>query len=163
MGLLGRFFGKKEEPAEFDIGKFPGLEAPASQALPGLGSAPGGPGLTEMPGEMPGRMDGRPDAMPGFDDIGNAPPAPFPGMGTEGRMPAGRGQLAPSAFAPAPVMQSPGAAQGYDSSRDMQVVNAKLDTLKALLDSVNAKLDRMERSQAPKEEEAIPLSVRRWR
>lgn len=148
MGLLGRFFGKKEEPAEFDMGKFPGLEAPASQA------PLGGPGISEAPGDM---MAG----MPG-EDIGNAPPAPFPGMGTEGRMPAGRGQMAPSAFAPAPVMQGPSAAQVPDISRDMQVVNAKLDTLRVLLDSINAKIDRIEQRQ-PKEEEPMQLSVRRWR
>jgi hypothetical protein len=140
MGLLSKLFGKKEAPEEFDMGKFPDMEAPVSQAPPGMGSAPGGPGLTEMPGGMPGEMP---------VDIGNAPPAPLLPM---------RGQP-PSAFAPAPVMQSPAMP---DISRDMQVVNAKLDTLKVLLDSINAKLDRIEQRQ-PKEEEPISLSVKRWR
>jgi hypothetical protein len=165
MALLDRLkFWKKEEPAEFDMGKFPGLETPDAQA-PGIGSAQGGQGLTEMPASE--------SAMAGFEDIGNAPPAPFPGMpgalatdqpgrslALAGGMPVGRGQLAPpGAFAPAPVMQSPAMP---DIGRDMQVVNAKLDTLKALLDSVNSKLDRIEQRQ-PREEQPMELSVRRWR
>ncbi len=153
MALLDKLkFWKKEEPAEFDMGKFPGLETPDAQA-PGIGSAQGGQGLTEMPASE--------SAMAGFEDIGNAPPAPFPGM--QGGVPVGRGQLAPpSAFAPAPVMQGPSAASGADFSRDMQVVNAKLDTLRVLLDSINAKIDRIEQRQ-PKEEQPMELSVRRWR
>jgi hypothetical protein len=150
MSLLSRLFGKKEAP-EVEMGKYPDLEQGPGLGQPsGIGTLSGGPGLTEAP-------EG---AMAGFEDIGQAPPAPITGMG----MPAGRGQLAaPSAFAPAPVMQGPSAASGADLSRDMQIVNAKLDTLKALLDSVNAKLDRIER-QAPKEEEPVQLSVRqRWR
>jgi hypothetical protein len=163
MALLDKLkFWKKEEP-EFDMGKFPGLEAP-DQTQPGMGSAPGMPGLTEMPASE--------GAMAGFEDIGNAPPAPFPGMpgasaieqpgrslALPGGLPVGRGQSAPSAFAPAPVQQ---VQPQQDIMRDMQIVNAKLDTLKALLDSVNVKLDRIERVQAPREE-PVELSVRRWR
>ena len=155
MGLLSRLFGKKDSP-ELELGKYPDLEAGPGLGQPQEMSSPGGLGLTEMPPSE--------GAMTGFEDIGNAPPAPIAGMGmpADRGVPGMRGQLAPpGAFAPAQVM--PSAPQGYDASRDMQIVNAKLDTLKALLDSVNAKLDRMERSQAPKEEEAIPLSVRRWR
>jgi len=174
MGMLDKLKFWKKEPEEFDMGKFPSLEQGPGLGAPTEmgGMAPPSQGLTEMPdgmssGRMPGEMNadarmgaGRmPGEMPGMEEIGPAPPAPFPGMMSEGGR--GRGQMpAPSSFAPAPVMQS--ASQGYDVSRDMQVVNAKLDTLKALLDSVNAKLDRMEQKQ-PKEEEAIPLSVRRWR
>ncbi len=148
MGLLGRLFGKKEEPEELELGKFPGLEAPSAAAPPGLGSAPGGPGITEMPSGMPGEAP----PMPGMEEFGPAPPAPFPGMG------AGMRGQPPSAFAPAPVQQ---AQLPPEIAREMQVVNAKLDTLKVLLDSINAKIDRLE--QKPREEEAIPLSVRRWR
>ncbi len=153
MGLLSRLFGKKDTP-ELELGKYPDLEAGPGLGQPQEMSSPGGLGLTEMPPSE--------GAMAGFEDIGQAPPAPIAGMGmpAERGVPGMRGQLAPpGAFAPAQVMQSP----SPDLSRDMQIVNAKLDTLKALLDSVNAKLDRMERSQSPKEEEAIPLSVRRWR
>ncbi|MEM4239987.1 MAG: hypothetical protein QXM31_00865 [Candidatus Woesearchaeota archaeon] len=147
MGLLRRLFGKKEEMPEFDLGKHPGLEAG-----PGLGMPPGlGPsaGITEMPPEA---------GMPVLEDIGTAPPAPYPGMpdalatDQPGRNLA-LGKPAPSAFSPQP--------SAPDTSREFQVVNAKLDTLKALLDSINAKLDRIE--QKPREEEPIPLSVRRWR
>ncbi len=138
MGLLDKLkFWKKEEPAGFELGKYPALEAgPALPGQPMPGGMPGmipPSGLTEMPTE----------------DFG---PAPFP--------PAMRGQ--PS-FAPAQPMAPPQAMPGADVSRDMQVVQAKLDTLKALLDSVISKLDRLERAQQPKEEEAVPLSVRRWR
>ncbi len=152
MSFLGRLFGKKEEAEELELGKYPGLEAPGLGQQPGMGSAPGGPGITEMPGErmpsgMPGGMpEEMPGRMPGMEEIGPGPPAPFPGMGRP---------VAPSAFAPAPSAPPP------DMAREMQVVNAKLDTLKVLLDSINAKIDRIE--QKPREEEAIPLSVRRWR
>jgi len=154
MSLLGRLFGKKDTP-ELELGKYPDLEAGPGLGQPQEMSSPGGLGLTEMPPSE--------GAMTGFEDIGQAPPAPIAGMGMQGDrgVPGMRGQLAPpGAFAPAQVMQS--ASQGYDVSRDMQVVNAKLDTLRVLLDSINAKIDRMEQRQ-PKEEEAIPLSVRRWR
>lgn len=154
MGFLSRMFGKKDTP-ELELGKYPDLEAGPGLGQPQEMSSPGGLGLTEMPPSE--------GAMAGFEDIGQAPPAPIAGMGMQGGVPGMRGQLAPpGAFAPAQVMQVPSAPQGYDASRDMQIVNAKLDTLKALLDSVNSKLDRMEQKQ-PKEEEAIPLSVRRWR
>ena len=158
MSFLGRLFGKKEEAEELELGKFPGLEAPGLGQPPGIGSAPGGPGITEMPGErmpsgMPGGMpEEMPGRMPGMEEIGPGPPAPFPGMG------AGMRGQPPSAFAPAPVQQ---VQSQPDIAREMQVVNAKLDTLKVLLDSINAKIDRIE--QKPREEEAIPLSVRRWR
>lgn len=118
-----------------------------------------------MQGGMSGGMRGEMPTGTGFDDkfnddIGQAPPAPIPGMGRSSGS-AGRVQMqmpAPSSFAPAQVMPT----QGYDASRDMQVVNAKLDTLKVLLDSINSKIDRLEQKQ-PREEEPVSLSVRRWR
>ncbi len=143
MGIFSKLaFWKREEAAPLELGQYPALEAgPPSARMPEFGPS-GGPGLTEMPAEPFG------GPMPHLAELG---PAPSPPMGM-------RAPLAPSAFAPAPV------APPADMTRDMQVVQAKLDTLKALLDNINAKLDRLERSQPPREEaETIPLSVRRWR
>lgn len=112
----------------------------------------------ELPAFEPGRYPGlesgslpesfAPPAGPELgmhEDIG---PAPLPPV---------RPQLAPvpapGAFAQ-PIQQA-------DAQRDFQVVNAKLDTLKALLDNINAKLDRLERAQQA--EESVPLAVRRWK
>jgi hypothetical protein len=142
MGLLDKIkFWKHESPAEFDVGKYPGLEAaPPSTAAQGF-SQPAGPGITQMP--MLQEAGPEPHPM----ELGPAPPPPeFGGS-------IARQTLAPAAFAPQPAMPA------QDLGRDMQVLQAKLDTLKALLDNINAKLDRF----APKEEEAVPLSVRRWR
>lgn len=161
MGLLDKLkFWKKEEPAAFDMGKYPGLEAaPPGAELPGFappaGLGPEAGGLPGMPGEMPAA--GGPAPHP--EEFGPAPPPPLV---------RGPGAPAPSAFAPAlagPAAMPTGAAIGAapDLTRDMQIVQAKLDTLKALLDSVISKLERIERGQQPKEEEAVPLSVRRWR
>ncbi|MEM4247557.1 MAG: hypothetical protein QXR48_03850 [Candidatus Woesearchaeota archaeon] len=137
MGLLDKLkFWKKEEPAGFELGKYPALERGPAAEMPDMAMPPS-EGLTEMPS---------------MEEVRLAPPAPFSEMGRQAAP-------APSAFAPA--MPAPSAA--LDMTREMQVVNAKLDTLKALLDGINAKLDRLERAQMPKEEEPISLSVRRWR
>jgi hypothetical protein len=145
MGLLDKLqFWKRKEEESFDMGSYPALtERPAPPAMQGMDMPPGA--MAGMHTGMPGENA---PAMPGLDDMSQVPPPPMRGLG---------GQPAPSAFAPAPIQQP----QGPDVGREMQVVNAKLDTLKALLDSVNMKLDRMERAQTPKEEvEIIPLQRR---
>lgn len=135
MGFLDKlkFWKREEEMPQFDMGKYPGLEATPPSAEMRSFAPPGSAGITEPPQ---------------LDELGPAPLPPVRGIG---------GMPAPSAFAPAP------SAPAYDVSRDMQVVQAKLDTLKALLDSVIGKLERIERAQPSREEEAVPLSVRRWR
>jgi hypothetical protein len=140
MGLFDKLkFWKKEEVPEFELGKYPGLEAaPPGTAMPEM-APPGGPGITEIPH---------------LEELGPVPPPPTP-LGARPFAPPG--MPAPSAFAPVP------SAPAQDMTRDMQIVQAKLDTLKVLLDSINARLERMERMQQPKEEEAVPLAVRRWR
>lgn len=125
MGLLDKLrFWKKEEPAGFELGKYPALERAPVAEMPGM-AVPPSEGLTEMPA---------------MEEVRPAPPAPFPER--------------PPAFAPTQALP--------DMAREMQVVNAKLDTLKVLLDNINAKIDRLEQRQQ-KEEEPISLSVRRWR
>lgn len=143
MSILDKLqFWKHRETEDFDMGSYPALTDRPQQGPPGMDMPPGA--MAGMHTGMPGENA---PSMPGLDDMSQVPPPPMRGLG---------GQPAPSAFAPAP-MQAP----GPDVGREMQVVNAKLDTLKALLDSVNMKLDRMERAQAPKEEvEVIPLQRR---
>lgn len=134
MGIFDKLkFWKREE----EIPQFD------MDRYPGVETTPPG---AELQGMAP--PGGRGITEPPMEDLGPAPLPPSRGMG---------GIPAPSAFAPAP------SAPPYDVSRDMQVVQAKLDTLKALLDSVVGKLERIERAQQPREEEAVPLSVRRWR
>jgi hypothetical protein len=151
MSLLDRLkFWKREEPAEFELGRYPGLEAAPPAELPGM-APPGGAGITEMPAGMPSEIPGGMPAggpPPGMEDLGPTPIPPLRGSA---------GQPVPSIISPS-MMPPPGAAQPMG---DMQLVNAKLDTLKALLDSINARLERMERQQRPLEEE--PMAVRRWR
>lgn len=164
MGFLDKLkFWKREEEAPLELGEYPALAAgPAPAELPGMAppgmAQAGGPGITELPdfaeSDQPGRRPAlpgemAPGAMPHLEELGPAPPPPMRGIGAP----------APSAFAPAPVMQPPAA----DLSRDMQIVQAKLDTLKALLESVTTKLERLDRKLPEREEEAVPLSVRRWR
>jgi hypothetical protein len=166
MGLLDKLkFWKHEEG--FELGKYPGLESgpPVEgmmQEAPGMparaDASAGQPALLALPeerfGSMPPRMEGELGGMPGAEpaDLGPAPPPPMMGIG--------RGQMSVSPLAPpaSPVMQVSQAAV----PNDLQVVNAKLDTLKALLDNITAKLDRLERTQQKEEVEVIPLQ-RRWR
>ena len=143
MGLLEKvMFWKKKEP-ELELGKYPGLETvPPGAEMPAMGPAPA-PGITEPPA---------PTGPSPLEEIGPAPPPPTP-LGRPSAVPA------PTAFQP-PAAVSPGG--------DMQMVNVKLDTLKALLESINTRLERMERTQEARsleEEElakAIP-TVRRLR
>ena len=134
MTLLDKlmFWKKEEDLPKLPVGRFPDLEAPGLGRPPGLPPAPGGPGLTEAPSLG--------------EDLG---PAPSPPQLQPVQPPA------PRAFQPAPVQQGP--AMSPDS---MQIINAKLDTLKALIENMNVKLDRMEKQ---KTEEEIPVAVRRWR
>jgi hypothetical protein len=159
MGLLDKLkFWKHEEG--FDLGKYPGLES----GPPVEGMMQGAPGLPEeqfgraapgLPEERFGRAppEMRNDPFGPAEDLGPAPPPPMSGIGR---------QMSVSPLAPpaSPVMQ---VSQGVSAAQnDMQVVNAKLDTLKALLDNITAKLDRLERTQQKEEVEVIPLQ-RRWR
>jgi hypothetical protein len=56
-------------------------------------------------------------------------------------------------------MPRPSSFQQQDS-RGMDLVNAKLDTIKAVLDSINARLEHLERMAASASEEA---KIPRWR
>jgi len=157
MGLLDKLkFWKHEEG--FELGKYPGLEAgqPVEGMMQGVQGMPeeqfgrAAPGMPEERfGRAPPEMRNEPFGP--AEDLGPAPPPPMMGIG--------RGQMSVSPLAPpaSPVMQI---SQG--GAGDMQVVNAKLDTLKALLDNITAKLDRLERTQQKEEVEVIPLQ-RRWR
>ncbi|MGH8742923.1 MAG: hypothetical protein ACREUY_01445, partial [Burkholderiales bacterium] len=165
MTILDKLkFWKKEEPAEFDLGRYPSLEVPPNlpgspepgqDAFPGM-IPRGGPGLTEMPHEhgMPGEELSPVPLPPNVREMRGQPSFAPARVGASADQPA---LLAlPAQLQPA--FAAPAAAPAADMSREMQVVNAKLDTLKALIDSISAKLDRIERSQQ-KEEEAVPLSI----
>ena len=147
MGLMDKIMFWKKEP-ELELGKYPGLEAgPASAEMPAMGPGPS-PGITEPPAPIGGPSP--------LEEIGPAPPPPTP----LGRAPA---IPAPTAFPSAAPSAVPAPS---DAAHEM--INVKLDTLKALLESINTRLERMERTQQARsveEEElarAIP-TVRRLR
>lgn len=149
MGLLDKLkFWKHEEG--FELGKYPALEQPPGTEVQSM-APPSAAGLTEAPAETPQVFGPQQQ----FEDLGPAPPPPMTGIG--------RGQLsvAPLRESFSPIVSPSAPAPQYPTG-DMQVVNAKLDTLKALLDNIAAKLDRLERSQQKEEVEVIPLQ-RRWR
>jgi hypothetical protein len=106
------------------------------------------PELQSPPGTAPQPFAPPEAGITSPPDLGPAPPPP-----TEFR----EQQFVRPGFTSAPQAMSPPA----EANRDAQLVHAKLDTLKALLESVNAKLDRLERAQTKEE---LPVAeVRRWR
>jgi len=156
MAFLDKLkFWKHEEQPQLELGNYPALDSRPEAPRFDSGMAPPSQGLTEMPdfaeSGQPGRglaMPGEePQSMPRLEEIGMAPPPP--GRTDFGNRTASIG--APSAFSPP-----------QDMNRDMQIVQAKLDTLKALLDSVTAKLERIDRKLPEREEEVAPVA-RRWR
>lgn len=102
------------------------------------------PSLPEMPSESgPERSTGMPGESSGFAG------SDFPGPGFA--RPAGG--LAPEqapAFrareTPLEMPQPPGAAAD-SSGRDFQLINAKLDSIKAGIDHIHARLDKIERKE----------------
>ena len=130
MGLMDKLKFWKKEEP-LDIGKYPALEAAPNAEHPELGPPPS---MTTPPEPL--------------QELGAAPPPP------PGHTPAPKALDQPLSSPITAPMQS--APQGSE----LQVVNAKLDTLKILLENINAKIDRLEK---PEEEKPIPLSVKRWR
>ena len=117
---------KKKEPA---IPETPGIappempdlgaKPPSMGAEPDLAAAPPG-GLGEMPGEFPKPSGGlAPEQPPGF-----------------------RPREAPLEMPTPPGMPAPEPA-----NKDFQLVNAKLDAIKAGIDHINARLDKIERKE----------------
>ena len=152
MAFMDRLkFWKREETPELELGKYPALEDEPRSGMPRFdqGMAPPSEGLTQMPGESPD-----PSSLPPLEEIGPAPPPP--GRAEFGGRTASIGR--PSFSSPSAAMTPP-----QDMNRDMQIVQAKLDTLKALLDSVTAKLERIDRKLPEREEETAPMVARRWR
>jgi hypothetical protein len=148
MSIIDKIQFWKRKDEHFDLGQYPGLEANAPLEPLGEGRFPENPvpelnelGPAPLPPQGMGRGQGIASPLAPTRAGASADPSSF------------LTQPAPSNFAPSQAPQ--------DSSREFQVVNAKLDTLKAILDGINAKLDRMD---APKKEEVelVPLQ-RRWR
>ena len=115
----------------------PSLGEPSDLGLPGE-APPGAPPL-DMPSAAPPEMGATP---PG--DMGAAPPMePTSAMAPE----------QPPGFRPAaPEMPSMG-AQAPAADKDMQLINAKLDAIKAGIDSLHQRMDKME-LEKQKEEKA---------
>ena len=109
--------------------------------------------------EIPGSGGGMP---PGFGDVGVPHEGPPIGnFGPPEEAPNAFGREAPSAMPSFSMPPSPASApqqQGFDQQ---QLVLAKLDAIRAVLDSVVQRLERIERLAQQSEEEAKPLP--RWR
>ena len=98
-----------------------------------------------------------PEPVPSMEPPGMEQPAP-PGMEHLGMPPSGPGineppaappeQHIPAAFAQAEQAQQP--QQGMSSDQQMQLISSKLDTIKAQLETVLQRLDRLERKEQPR-------------
>ena len=119
-------FWKKKEPAMPDFGDITPPEMPSS--------------FPERPAELgTARSLGMPSESPDMAGPG------FPGEDFA-RPSAGLGPEQPVAFREKDVLERP-LPPGADSSKDFQLINAKLDTIKAGIDHLNARLDKIERKE----------------
>lgn len=119
-------FWKKKEPEMPDLG---GDIAPpeAPSAFP------------ERPAELgAGRGLGLPSESP---DMTRVPGEDF------ARPSAGLGPEQPVAFREKEALERPLPPGAADSSKEFQLINAKLDTIKAGIDGLNARLDKLERKE----------------
>jgi hypothetical protein len=130
MGMFDfmKFWKKKDD-----------LEIPAMPADdPNLG----------MPGaDMPG-LEGAPP-MPGAP--GMEGPPPMPGMEPTTAM----GPEQPPMFKPAEPLPATPAAQPAAQGQDMQLINAKLDAIKAGIDGLHQRMDKMELEKQKEEKEIV--------
>ena len=146
MAILDKlkFWKKKEE--EFEPEGFGALE---EEPLEGMLGEPGmlpGEGMPPLPGEGTG---------PEFPPMEGLPEEPGKERPDLSVTPGGAGGI-PSEYkrveerAP-PPMQAPQPAQPPQMNQ-MEVISAKLDAIRATLDSINVRLERIERATHGKEE-----------
>lgn len=136
MGLLDKlmFWRKREEP----LG-----------AEPGLNMEPGLP-TGEMPEMEPG--------LPGEKDLGlgmeEPSPSRYPGMRpmNQGPMPGG-----PSAFG-----EQQQFTQSSTLSKDMEIISAKLDSVRAMLENLSQRVAHIERIASESEHETPQRREVRW-
>jgi len=141
MAILDKlkFWKKKEE--EFEPEGFGTLEEKPLEGMPGE------PGM--LPGEGPGPelppMEGLPEE-----------PGMLPGEKPDLSLTPGGEATMPSEYKPMeqrapPPVQTPQPAQPPQMNQ-MEVISAKLDAIRATLDSINVRLERIERATHGKEE-----------
>ena len=124
-----KFWKKKEEMPEFPEAGMPET------------------GMHDMPGEFPGIS-----ASPGFEPTSSMAPEQPPMFGREAaEAPRSFEQAEPTAFG-APSFSRPSA---QSSDKDFQLINAKLDSIKASIDGLHQRLDKMEIEKQHKEEKDI--------
>lgn len=119
-------FWKKKEPS---LPESPDITPPE---MPGLNSKPSGFGAEPDLGAKPQDLGARPS--------GSDFPRPAAGLAPE-QAPGFRAREA-SLEMPSP----PGAAE-EPAAKDFQLINAKLDTIKAGIDHINARLDKLEKKE----------------
>jgi hypothetical protein len=90
-----------------------------------------------------------PEKPPGMSDLDTGPMGPepeLPGMpGEEFAKPtSAMAPEQPSAFQKIEPPTPPGAQSAGDTNKDFQLINAKLDAIKAGIDHLNARLDKLE-------------------
>jgi len=115
-----KFWRKHEEP-EIPEPQMPSMEP---------GATP--PGMDQQAGGMPPGMEhlGMPPSGPGINEPPAAPPE----------------QHVPTAFA---QLEQP-AQQGMSTEQQLQLISSKLDTIKAQLETILQRLDRLERKEQPR-------------
>ncbi len=129
----------------FDFIKFWKKKEPLPAAAPLIPKTPAGfprePDLMP-PNRPPSVFADKPDlpVMPGEE-----PAMPSTGLGPDQAMGFRRDSIRME------VPQPPEVQAELDSSKDVQLINAKLDAIKAGIDHINARLDRIERPREEKE------------
>ncbi len=122
--------------------KEPELSLPEAVGAPPLG----GPSDLDRPAPWGGPSADGPSPLGGLPSEGPPPLAdaesiPLQGRGQPGFGPAER-----------PVLGVTPKPEGGSVDKELQLVNAKLDTIKAVVESINQRLERMEK---PQEKEVI--------
>ncbi len=127
MGILGHLFGKKKDDLGLD------------RHEPDIGM----PSMTPTQG---GGMTGFGDPL-GSPDMGFGGPSPASPPGT-----GAPGEVSPEAFGFEKVTEKDMRSSAHDHAlgeinfgKDLEIISAKLDAIKAELDSMNQRLKRMER------------------
>jgi len=142
-----KFWKKKEE--EFEPEGFGALEEEPLEGVPGEPGMLPGEGMPPLPGEGPGPelapMEGLPEE-----------PGMLPGERPDLSVTPGGEATTPSEYKPMeqrapPPVQTPQPAQPPQMNQ-MEVISAKLDAIRATLDSINVRLERIERATHGKEE-----------
>ncbi len=120
MGILDKLaFWKKEDDFNFDQSM--------SQEM-------------SQPSAFPPEFNSQESPFPAEPDLNSSPTPTSSQASPQQYAQASRSSLYPGSSVPTPVMSSSG-------SRDLDLINSKLDTIRAMLASIEQRLDRLDRNE----------------